>query len=369
MRLRTIRALPLILVAATAAAIVYPTPAQGAPLDDKKSEAAQLEQQITDNGRRMDALNEQINSAQIQLDTANTAIALADSQVAAATKKTKQLRSALAQRAATLYRGAVVSTGVANLDARSATELNSREKYTSLAAQREKTLVSKLAAAKEELRIRKADAEDARAAASTKRDEIQSTKSDLAAADSKQRGLLSQVKGQIVDLVAQEQAAREARDQAAAQARLLSLQTTTGPTNTANTSSSTPAATSTGASKPTAPAPAPSGGASAAVAYAYAQLGKPYCYAGVGPSCYDCSGLSMMAWAQAGVSMPHGSTEQWNIFPHVPLSQAQPGDLIVWDGHVGIYIGGGQVIHAPHTGDVVRIASIWGSPWGAARPG
>jgi cell wall-associated NlpC family hydrolase len=368
MRHRIIRALPLILVAATAASILNPTSAPGAPIDDKRSEAAQLEQQITENGRKMDALNEQINSAQIALDSANDAIALADSQVAAATKKTKELRSALAERAATLYRGAGVSTGIANLDARSANELNSREKYTSLAAQREKTLVTQLAAAKEELRIRKHDAEDAREAASAKRSEIQATKSDLASADNKQRGLLSQVKGQIADLVAQEQAAREARDRAAAQARLLTLQTTTGPT-TSTTSTATRTSTSTSTSKSTAPAPAPSGGASSAVAYAYAQLGKPYCYAGVGPSCFDCSGLTMMAWAQGGVSMPHGSTEQWNMFPHVPLSQAQPGDLIVWDGHVGIYIGGGQVIHAPHTGDVVKIASIWGSPWGAARPG
>jgi cell wall-associated NlpC family hydrolase len=367
MRRRIIRALPLVLVAATAASILNPTSAPGAPLDDKKSEAAQLEQQITENGRKMDALNEQINSAQIALDNANSAIALADSQVATATKKTKELRSALAERAATLYRGAGVSTGIANLDARSANELNSREKYTSLAAQREKVLVTQLKAAKEELRIRKHDAEDAREAASAKRAEIQATKSDLASADSKQRGLLSQVKGQIADLVAQEQAAREARDRAAAQARLLTLQTTTGPTNT--TTGTSPTRTSTSTSKSTAPAPSPSGGASAAVAYAYAQLGKPYCYAGVGPSCFDCSGLTMMAWAQGGVSMPHGSTEQWNMFPHVPLSQAQPGDLIVWDGHVGLYIGGGQVIHAPHTGDVVKIASIWGSPWGAARPG
>jgi len=364
MRRRIIRALPLILVAATATAIIFPTAAPGAPIDDKRAEAAQLEQQITDNGRKMDALNEQINSAQIDLDSANAAITLADSQVAAATKKTKQLRSALAERAATLYRGATVSTGIANLDARSANELNSREKYTSLAAQREKTLVTQLKSAKEELRIRKADAETARSAASAKRDEIQATKSDLSAADSKQRDLLSQVKGQLADLVAQAEAARLAQEQQAAQARLLAMKTTTGPTNT-----SSPSPTNTSASKSTAPAPAPSGGAGAALAYAYAQLGKPYCYAGVGPSCYDCSGLTMMAWAQAGVSMPHGSTEQWNMFPHVPLSQAQPGDLIVWDGHVGLYVGGGQVLHAPHTGTVVQISPIWGTPWGAARPG
>ena len=117
------------------------------------------------------------------------------------------------------------------------------------------------------------------------------------------------------------------------------------------------------------PPPAPSAGASVALAYAYAQLGKPYCYAGVGPDCFDCSGLTMMAWGQAGVAMPHGSTEQYNMFPHVALSDAQPGDLIVYDGHVGIYIGGGEMIHAPHTGTVVQISAIWPTPWGAARPG
>ena len=78
------------------------------------------------------------------------------------------------------------------------------------------------------------------------------------------------------------------------------------------------------------------------LAYAYAQLGKPYCYAGVGPGCFDCSGLTMMAWAQAGVSMSHGSYDQMALFPSVSMSQLQPGDLVFWDGHVGIYVGGSR---------------------------
>ena len=77
----------------------------------------------------------------------------------------------------------------------------------------------------------------------------------------------------------------------------------------------------------------------------------------------------MMAWGQSGVGMPHGSTEQYNMFPRVPLNQLQPGDLIVWDGHVGISIGGSMMIHAPHSGTVVQIAPIYGTPWGAVRPG
>jgi cell wall-associated NlpC family hydrolase len=105
------------------------------------------------------------------------------------------------------------------------------------------------------------------------------------------------------------------------------------------------------------------------MAYAQAQLGKPYCYAGVGPGCYDCSGLSMMAWAQAGVSMSHGSNDQMASFPRVSMDQLQPGDLVFWPDHVGIYAGGGQVIHAPHTGTVVQYTSIWPGVIGAVRPG
>ena len=108
---------------------------------------------------------------------------------------------------------------------------------------------------------------------------------------------------------------------------------------------------------------------SAVLAYAYAQLGKPYCYAGVGPGCYDCSGLTMMAWAQAGVSMSHGSYDQMASFPRVSMDQLQPGDLVFWDGHVGIFVGGNQVLHAPRTGSNVQIAGIWPGVIGAVRPG
>ena len=124
---------------------------------------------------------------------------------------------------------------------------------------------------------------------------------------------------------------------------------------------------------PSANVPVNGGGASAAIAYARSQLGKPYCYAGSGPACFDCSGLTMRAWGAAGVSMPHYSGAQYSMFPHVPLSAMQPGDLVFWgpggSDHVGLYIGGGQMIAAPHTGDVVKIQAVYGSPVGAARPG
>jgi peptidoglycan DL-endopeptidase CwlO len=96
-----------------------------------------------------------------------------------------------------------------------------------------------------------------------------------------------------------------------------------------------------------------------AVAFAYAQLGKPYVFGAAGPNSYDCSGLTMASWAAAGISIPRTSYEQWDDLPHVPMSQIQPGDILVFNGagHVGIYVGGNMMIDAPHTGlDVEKVA-------------
>jgi peptidoglycan DL-endopeptidase CwlO len=128
---------------------------------------------------------------------------------------------------------------------------------------------------------------------------------------------------------------------------------------------------------PVAPPPPASGGgggsgsAAAVVAYARAQVGKPYCYGGSGPGCFDCSGLTMMAWAQAGVSLPHSSASQYNVGRRISASELQPGDLIFYYSpisHVSVYIGGGQRISATHTGDYVRVQSLGSSIVGYARP-
>ncbi len=126
---------------------------------------------------------------------------------------------------------------------------------------------------------------------------------------------------------------------------------------------------------PAAPAPSPSasGRAGAAVDYALAQVGDAYVWGASGPDAFDCSGLTLMAWGQGGVSLPHSSSGQMSSGASVAQSQLQPGDLVFYYSpvsHVGVYIGNGKIVHAANPSDGVVVAPVFSMPYsGAVRPG
>lgn len=106
--------------------------------------------------------------------------------------------------------------------------------------------------------------------------------------------------------------------------------------------------------------PEVSGKAGVAVRFAYAAIGTPYVFADDGPDGYDCSGLTLAAWRAAGKSLPHNARMQWGVVSHLSRSELEPGDLVFYTNltHIGMYVGGGKVIHAPTFGETVKISDI-----------
>jgi len=178
-------------------------------------------------------------------------------------------------------------------------------------------------------------------------------KRDLETKIAEQQRLYSQVKGQIAQLV-QAQQARQLAMAREAQARIAEQQQQQAQQQAQTVVGVS--AVSPEADTVVAPPPTHSG----VVGVAMSQLGTNYVWGGAAPGGFDCSGLVMWAYAQVGVSLPHSSYAQYGYGVPVSKDQLQPGDLVFFDGlgHVGIYIGGGQFVHAPHTGDVVKISSL-----------
>ena len=184
---------------------------------------------------------------------------------------------------------------------------------------------------------------------------------------SERQRLLSTIKDQIASLEAAERR-RQERLAAQAQARLRTTQQ-----QAAAAPEAAPQALVQSDSVEEAIAPAPDARNGGVVGIAMQFLGVPYVWGGASPSGFDCSGFSMYVYAQVGVSLPHHAASQYGMGTPVSKDQLQAGDLVFFNGlgHMGIYIGGGQFIHAPHSGDVVKISSLsdswYARTWVGAR--
>jgi cell wall-associated NlpC family hydrolase len=240
-------------------------------------------------------------------------------------------------------------------------DLGLRRNYLETVTGQARDSLDNLRAARLSMDERRAELARAQDAARAAVNLVAAAEHDAAAADAAQRATLTRVQGELTSLVAQEQQRQATADAARLRAQLAARVAASRANNAGNHASGASVAI-TGPDPGPSPTPGPSGGADAAVEEARRQLGKPYRYGGAGPNGFDCSGLTAWAWRAGGRSLPHSASGQYSATMHIPISELQPGDLVFYGSpphHVGIYVGGDQMINALHSGTVVRYDSIY----------
>lgn len=373
-RRRRARLLHVALALAMSAGALAPglgAAASASPIDDKRAEASRIQDSIDANGERISILTENYNEARLKIEEATAGIADAETRLDEAAAESRRLSGILQGRAAELYMKSGSSSPIPEIDAHSISEAGSRAKYSSAAAARDESIIDDLSIARELLTSRKAELEKLKAEAQAESDQLEQSRAEVEAAQAEQQRLLSEVNGEIANLVHQEEVRRQQEAERQAREDLARRQAAEEAARQASAGGGSPSGGE--SSTPPPDVPAPNARAQVAVDTAMAQLGKPYSYGTAGPNTFDCSGLTMYAWAAAGVSIPHSSRAQYAVLPHVPMDALAPGDIVFYGNpihHVGMYIGGGQMVNAPHTGDVVKVASFYRSDYaGAGRPG
>ena len=319
----------LVAAAAVAGLLAATVPAQAAP-PATAAEAAEL---VAAKGHELEVITEQFNEARVALDgqraTAQAAAAQLEQATAALAAAQQQVRGI----ARTAYTGEGLNSVAALLTSDSADDFVDRMATLELVAGHQNGQLEQAATANVTAAQAQAAAQQAAAEAQAQFDAVSAQQADLQKQVDEYRAAFNQ-------LSAQEQAAAVAagHDDRASRSTDREEQLPAGGAVVAGSEA-----------------------AQIAVDTAMAQRGKPYVWAAGGPGSFDCSGLTSFAYRAAGVSLPHSSRMQSQMGQAVPRDQLQPGDLVFFYSpvsHVGIYIGNGQMVHAPTSGDVVKVSSI-----------
>ena len=325
-----------LLLAASTLVAAGTTPAVAAP-----SSASELQRRLEGLNRQADQQVEDYLQAKLAVERTRKSIRILQEQLEAVRGQLADARASIAARAAVAYVQGPATEVASLLGAGDPTDALERAQLLDVLATH--------------------DADQVLGARAIERS-VQDRAANLAAVERKQAAILAHMadrKARIEQLVAQtEQTLDELRAAERRRAAAANRPATTTP--------------SAGSSSPPPPPKAVSGNVGAVIRYAYAQLGKPYQWGATGPGAFDCSGLTLMAWAQAGVSLPHSSRAQIGIGRQVTRSELQPGDLIFRYSpisHVSLYVGNGQQISATHTGSTVKLQSAFqGEITGFSRP-
>ena len=350
----------LLVATITAALAVTGILVAGAP-----AARADIKQQIRSAQQRLDALNgaseaaaERFNHARIQYGEARQRAQIADRTLAAAQRRLEARQQAIADFAAMAYMNGGMSSLPAVMGGANPTEFLQRMATMDAISRSQAEALAGLAAARHDQASAQAAADAALVVQRRAMDQAASEKATVQRNAAEAQSVLKDLQEKQAELI---RAAKAAAARRAAQARAAEL--------AREQQLAAAAAAAFQSASLTAAAPAPertdySGNAAqVAVQVAEDQLGDPYVWAAAGPDSFDCSGLTMYAYGKAGIALPHYTGDQWNVGRHVSESELQPGDLVFFGsdlGHMGMWVGNGQFIHAPHTGDVVKISALTG---------
>lgn len=316
---------------------------EGTSQADPRPTPAQVEADVDRLYEEAEAATERYNGAKQQADEAERALVGLRDETARKTDQLNAARGTLGSLAAGQYRKGSLGTAVQLAMAADPQEYLSQASFISRAGDRNAAGISTVRRRLEEVGKLKEQAAGHLADLRAQRDELAEHKAEI-------EGKLTTAKQLLAKLTAEQRAAYEARSGGGDPA--------------------TPAARPQSAPPP--PSPSDGSRAARAVAFAHGAIGKPYVWGATGPGSFDCSGLTQAAWRAAGVSLPRTTYTQINAGRRVSRDQLAPGDLVFFYSgvtHVGMYIGNGQMIHAPRPGSTVRVAPIDSMPWaGASRP-
>ena len=390
--------------------VVVCGPARADQIDDKRAEAQRIAHQLDELRRAQIQLAEDYNEANLRLDKANSDIAGAQVRVQAATREYEKHKAEARLYAIEGYVHGNDSPAINAVLTTDGDKAPQKQGYLQAANRQRQDTVDQLRSTRHQLDTEIAGLDQAKADASAAASNATNAKRSNDDKVAEQARLNDRAQGELGALVREEQQRQAQEQQRANEARLAELasaekarqatesdrasttaprppagdtltarpETTNspvqpGPTGPAPAPRPAPGPVAPPAPKPAPPPPSapvpPSGKGAAAAGIAMGQLGVPYVYGGATPRGFDCSGLVMWAYAQVGVSLPHATSAQWAATQPISMSELQVGDLIFFYGlgHVGIYIGGGSVVHAPHTGDVVRVERVANMPVTGAR--
>ncbi|MBF6558070.1 MAG: C40 family peptidase [Acidimicrobiales bacterium] len=353
------------------ASLAVASPRSGADqLSDAKAQAAAITAKIQATDQQLQSLTDQYSAADYHLSQIRDRVAQTQSQIAQDQVAVDKDRAQLRKQAISDYTRGGTTNQVTDMFSTTNNVAGIRQLYTSIATGNVTTTVDHLHTAQANLQSEQNALQQQQAQATATRDTITAAKNQASALVAQEQATKNSVDATIQNLVVQQQAEAAAAAKEAATAAF-NAKLTAAQSIAAQTSAQSAAPQRSGAGSdsgsvaaaPAAPAPPLAAGAAGAVQAAEGEVGVPYVWGGASPSAgFDCSGLIMWAYAQVGIGLPHFSGAQFAGTVHIALSDIQPGDLLFYGpqgaDHESMYIGGGQMIEAPHAGANVRIVGV-----------